>query len=118
MKKEQDVNKFRNLIPQRITVKVERNKDEKGIWAKILDLPHCYTQTLDVSELPSMITDLVLTHFEVPEKFKKELGQYVPVSATHLKLEEMFRRLITIGEKTEEGKEVKEVFQRIEAVPV
>lgn len=108
--------RLRALIPQRISVKVVKNQDEKGVWASILELPHCYTQASDVSELPAMLTDLVLTHFEVPEEYRNQMGEYIPVSDDHLRIEEACRKLLEIGTKTNAGKEVEETFRRVELV--
>ena len=114
MKKNPNILKYLKLLPQRITVKVEKNLDEEGYWAKIMELPHCYTQASTISELAGMVTDAIQTHFEIPEKYKKNLGYYVPVSEKHLQLEEIFRKLVSIEQKVSQGKEVKAVFQRAE----
>src|ERR1035437_7267070 len=103
MEKQKGASYFKSIIPQRINVQLIRSDDEKSICVRILDLPHCYTQVESTSELPEMITDLVLTHFEVPVEFRDELGSYIPLSHKHLKLEEAFRRLIEIEAKTDAG---------------
>jgi predicted RNase H-like HicB family nuclease len=100
-----DAKHYASLLPQRLSVKIE--KDEKGFWATILDLPHCYTQASTGSELLEMINDAVQTHFEVPEKFRNEIGYYVPLTDEHQKLEGMFRKLVEIEHRVSEGHEVK-----------
>lgn len=106
MKKEAQY--YAKLLPQRISVKIE--KDEKGLWAKILELPHCYTQASSGSELLEMINDAVQTHFEIPEKFRKDIGYYVPITDQHQRLEEMFRKLVEIEQKVSAGVDVETTF--------
>jgi hypothetical protein len=116
--KENTIAYFKSIIPQRINVQLIRSDDEKSICVQVLNLPHCYTQVRNTNELPEMLTDLVLTHFEVPKEFRDQLGSYIPISNKHLRLEEAFRRLIEIGAKTCAGKEVNETFERAEAMAV
>jgi hypothetical protein len=116
--KEEKISYFKSIIPQRIKVRLMRSDDEKSICVQVLDLPHCYTQVENTNELPEMLTDLVLTHYEVPKEFRNELGSYIPISDKHLKLEEAFRRLIEIGAQTCAGEEVKQTFERAEATAV
>ncbi len=112
MSKSEIIKKYDKILPQRITVRVEKNQDEKGYWAKILELPHCYTQASTISELAGMVTDAIQTHFEIPQSYRKNVGYYVPISEKHFQLEEMFRKLVSIEQKVSEGKEVRAVFQR------
>ena len=114
----EELTRFKALLPARITVKVEKNADEEGVWAQVIDLPHCYTQASNISELPGMVTDAILRHFEVPEEYHQALGQYIPVSEKHLRLEEMFKNLVSIEEKALAGEEVEETFSRAEACAV
>lgn len=79
---------YQALLPQRITVKVERNEDDEGLWAQIVELPHCYTQAANATDLAGMITDAIQTHFEIPEEIRTDMGYYVPVPKEHLKMEE------------------------------
>ena len=99
---------YAKMLPKRISVRIE--KDENGLWAKILELPHCYTQASSGSELLEMINDAVQTHFEVPEKFKKEVGYYIPLTDEHQRLEEMFRKLVEIEQKVSAGMNVETTF--------
>jgi len=116
--KDEKIAYFKSIIPQRICVRLTRSEEEKSLCVQILDLPHCYTQVENTNELPSMITDLVLTHFEVPIDLRDELGSYIPLSDKHLRIEEAFRRLIEIEAKTCAGEEIRETFQRAEATAV
>ncbi|MDP3764481.1 MAG: hypothetical protein Q8Q95_02565, partial [bacterium] len=88
-------------LPVRVVVNVE-NTDE-GLWAKISTpdgkLSNCYTQATNATELVVMINDAIFTHFEVPEKFRKNLGFYVPLSNKHLRKEEMFNKLVSMGKQ-------------------
>lgn len=99
---------YAKLLPQRISVRIE--KDENGLWAKVLELPHCYTQASSGSELLEMINDAVQTHFEVPENLRKEVGYYIPLTDQHQRLEEMFRKLVEIEQKVSAGIEVETTF--------
>lgn len=112
MNREDQIAKYKSILPQRITVEVVKNEDDEGVWAKILELPHCYTQATSITELPALITDLVLTHFEVPSNLLNELGEYVPLSKSHLRIEEMCRKLMEMSTKAESGETVEEVFSR------
>ena len=110
MSKKDLISHYTKLLPDRITVRVERTED--GLWAQILELPHCYTQAASASELTEMLNDAIQTHFEIPEKYKKEVGYYVPLHGKHVQYEEMFRRLVSLEQKVSAGKEVREIFQR------
>ncbi|MCR4311186.1 MAG: hypothetical protein NUV54_01275 [Candidatus Taylorbacteria bacterium] len=112
MKISEKMAEYKRLLPARITVKIEKNKDEQGFWAQVLGLPHVYTQASSLNELAGMITDAIQTHFEIPEKYRKSLGYYIPVSQRHIQAEEMFRRLVAIEKKVESGKEVRQIFSR------
>lgn len=116
MKNEERIAYFRSILPQRINVEVVKNEDDEGVWAKITDLPHCYTQAASTNELPQLITDLVLTHFEVPEEFRKEVGEYLPLSESHLRIEEMCRQLMQMTTRTEAGETVEQTFERARIV--
>lgn len=98
MNKDQQVDKFRAILPSRVLVNVENTDD--GLWAKISTsdgkLSHCYTQAANTTELVVMINDAVFTHFEVPERVRKDVGFYVPLSDNHLRIEEMFNKLVSM----------------------
>ena len=114
MKNEKKIAHFKSILPSRIKVQVI--KDDVGVWARVLDLPHCYTQTTDIKDLPEMLTDLVFTHFEIPEEYRKDLGEYIPLSKNHIRLEETFRKLCDIENRTQAGEEVEETFGRAQTV--
>lgn len=98
MDKTQKLASFRAVLPARVVVNVE-NTDE-GLWAKVSTpdgrLSNCYTQAANAVELVVMINDAIFTHFEIPENIRKNVGFYVPLSSEHLRMEEMFNKLISM----------------------
>lgn len=69
--------KYIMILPRKLEVEIHR-AEEGGFWAKVKGLPGCNTQGNDFFDLIDMINDAVLTYFEVPLKFRKFLGQYIP----------------------------------------
>lgn len=105
----ENIEKYKKLLPLRINVTIEKNDD--GLWAKIDELPFCFTQARSGSELPEMINDAIFTHLGIPEKYRKNVGYYVPITEKHRQLlEDMFRKLVTIEQKISMGKEAMQVF--------
>lgn len=98
MDKTQQLASFRAILPARVVVNVENTDD--GLWAKVStpggELSNCYTQATNAAELVVMINDAIFTHFEIPERIRKEIGFYVPFSSKHLRIEEMFNKLISM----------------------
>ncbi len=96
--RESTIKEYRSRLPQRIKVSIESS--EEGLWARISaddgSLEHCYTQAANITELVPMVNDAVQTHFEVPEEFRSEVGYYSPLSDTHIQLEDMFRKLVSM----------------------
>lgn len=92
------IRQYKALLPARVLIRVENT--DNGLWAKISSpdgkLSNCYTQASNATELMLMVNDAIFTHFEVPEKFRKSLGFYVPLSNKHLQMEEMFNKLISM----------------------
>src|SRR3989344_8340558 len=97
-KNKKKVLNFRALLPARVIVNVENTED--GLWAKVSTsdgrLSNCYTQAINATELIVMINDAIFTHFEIPEKIRKDVGFYVPLSNEHLRMEEMFNKLVSM----------------------
>ena len=95
---QQEIVKFRAILPNRVIVNVENTDD--GLWAKVstLDgkLANCYTQAINAAELIVMINDAIFTHFEIPEKVRRDIGFYVPLSNEHLQMEEMFNKIVSM----------------------
>ena len=95
---QQEIAKFRAILPNRVVVKVENT--DNGLWAKVLTadgkLSDCYTQASNTTELIVMINDAIFTHFEIPEETRKDIGFYVPLSSEHLHMEEMFNKLVAM----------------------
>ncbi len=68
---------FKGLLPQQITVITKKTKD--GFVAEIKELPHCYTQAVDLFELIEMVNDAVFTYLDIPKKYVEKLGiVYLP----------------------------------------
>lgn len=101
MNKVQQTASFKAILPIRVVVNVENTED--GLWAKVstpdCKLSNCYTQATNAAELVVMINDAIFTHFEVPEKIRKDIGFYVPLSDKHLHIEEMFNELVSMGKQ-------------------
>lgn len=76
MKKEKNLQFYKKLLPERLTLEI--NKTEEGFWAEVKELPHCYTQGNTFLELIEMINDSIYTYLEVPQKFRKKVGYYLP----------------------------------------
>ncbi|MFH1170852.1 MAG: hypothetical protein V1704_04885 [Candidatus Vogelbacteria bacterium] len=95
---QQEIMKFRAVLPNRVIVNVENTDD--GLWAKVSTvdgkLSNCYTQAINATELIVMINDAIFTHFEIPEETRKCIGFYVPLSNEHLQMEEMFNKIVSM----------------------
>lgn len=74
MKKVKRLQFYKDLMPDHVTMEI--HKTNEGFWAKIKELPHCYTQANDFSGLIEMINDAIYTYLEIPSKFRKEVGLY------------------------------------------
>lgn len=63
-------------LPKRVEVAFHRTK-EGGFVVEFPDLPGCFTQIEDLSQLHESVTDAILTYFDVP---RKEAGKmaYIP----------------------------------------
>lgn len=76
-KSSKNIESYKKLLPQKITVKVNKS-DDGGLWANVKELPHCYSQARNFPELIEMLNDAIYTYLEIPTKFMKELGYYLP----------------------------------------
>jgi len=107
MSKEELIKKYSQLLPQRIDVHSE-GANEEGFWAKVTapgtDLQNCYTEAASIPELILMVNDAVKTHFEIPEDIREEVGFYAPLPDNHLRMEEMFNKLVLMG--NQEGRSI------------
>ncbi len=87
--------KYRNLLPQEITVLIRKTK--LGFVAEVKEFAYCYTQAVDFAELVEMVNDAVFTYLDIPEKHRGELGMYLPEKAVaefnRIKTQEAFRDL-------------------------
>lgn len=76
-KEEEKFIKYMMMLPSKLNVEIYRAQ-EGGFWAKVKNIPGCVTQGENFLELVEMINDAVFLYFDVPEKFRKFLGYYVP----------------------------------------
>lgn len=76
MKKRKSLQYYKNLLPATLTVEIHRTR-EGFLWAKIKELPHCYTQAESFLELIDMVNDAVYTYLEIPRGFRKKVGYSV-----------------------------------------
>ena len=76
MNKEKDLQFYKNQMPNQLTLNIQKTED--GFWAKVKELPNCYTQAKDFFELMIMVNDAIYTYLEVPGKFRKTVGFYLP----------------------------------------
>ena len=76
MNKKKDLQFYKKLMPDQLTMEIHKTED--GFWAKVKELPHCYTQANDFSGLIEMVNDAIYTYLEIPNKFRKEVGFYLP----------------------------------------
>lgn len=63
-------------LPKKVIVSVSKAK-EGGFVVEFPDLPGCFTQVENLSELHENITDAVLTYFDVPRKETSKMV-YIP----------------------------------------
>lgn len=95
---------YRDRLPDRVMVHIESSND--GLWAKISTpdgkISDCYTQANSSAELLLMINDAVLTYFEIPEDGRKDVGFYVPLSAQHVRIEEMFNQFVSMEKEIDQ----------------
>jgi len=100
MNKMEQIKKYSQLLPERINVHSEGSPEE-GFWAKITapgsNLQNCYTEANSIPELILMINDAVKTHYEIPEEVRDQVGFYAPIPENHLRWEEMFNQLASMG---------------------
>lgn len=113
MKREKNLQFYKQLMPEQLTVEI--HKTEKGLWAKVKELPHCYTQGKSFFELIQMLNDAIYTYLEIPNKFRKDAGFYLPKQicdiideAKRKQWENTLKEMKELSEKSklEEGKEI------------
>lgn len=112
MNQEKDLQFYKNQMLEQLTLNIQ--KTGEGFWAKVKELPHCYTQAKDFFELIGMVNDAVHTYLEIPDKFRKEVGFYLPKEicealdeAKRKEWENTLREIKGLSEKSNfmEGKE-------------
>ena len=106
MEREKNIQFYKKLLPKKITVTIHKTKE--GFWAKVKELPHCYTQAKNFAELIEMVNDAVFTHLEIPKKFRAKSGYYIPTKLLEELKRKKWERIFTeivgkgrIKEKTE-----------------
>lgn len=67
---------YKKLLPEKLTLEIRKSKD--GLWAKVKELPHCYTQAKNFPDLLVMINDAIYTYLKIPVRYKDGLGMYLP----------------------------------------
>ena len=86
---------YKDTLPEKITLTISKSED--GLWAKVKELPHCYTQAKNYPELILMINDAIYTYLKIPMRHKKLLGFYLPTEFvdefTRRKWEQLFKEL-------------------------
>lgn len=99
-KNKRELLRFFIALPPRLEVEIHRAA-EGGFWAKVNNLRGCVTQADDFLELIEMINDAVFTYFEVPVKYRKLLGYYVPKFSdglrkkiAHIRIEKLVSEII------------------------
>ena len=68
---------YKAILPPRVTVEIHKTTGG-GVWAKVKELPGCYTQASSFFELIEMVNDAIYTYLDIPTKFIAELGYYMP----------------------------------------
>jgi len=105
MKTKKDLQFYKKLMPDKLTLSIQRT--EEGFWAKVKELPHCYTQANDFFELIKMINDAIYTYLEIPDKFRKIVGFYLPKEMCdeikRRKWEAVLREMKELSEKNKLG---------------
>jgi predicted RNase H-like HicB family nuclease len=93
---EKILKRYRNLLPQQITVITRKTK--LGFVAEIKEFSHCHTQGKTFFELIEMINDAVFTYLDIPERYRKNLGVYLPERIVNeirrIELQKAFRDFI------------------------
>lgn len=75
-KEVKEINKFRSLFPNIISVKVEKSG---GVFlANVKTFPGLLTQADSFSGLIEMVNDAVRTYFEIPDKYLPFMPDYKP----------------------------------------
>lgn len=114
MAEKKDLKFYRKFLPKRVTVEIHKTKDGT-FWAKIKELPHCYTQGSTFFELIEMLNDAIYEYFDVPTKLMKKLGYYIPIEVLKKLREEIGRKhwqnIVKEIVKKEQLKKQREVFK-------
>ena len=103
MKQEKDLQFYKELLPNQLTLDI--HKTDECFWAKVKELPHCYTQAKDFFELIEMVNDAIYTYLEIPDTFRKIVGFYLPKEiGEEIKKREWESMFKELSEKSNLGK--------------
>lgn len=69
-------------LPKKVKVVVQKTR-EGGFMVEFSDLPGCFTQVEDLSQLGENITDAVLTYFDVPRREAHKMIYAPETKVTH-----------------------------------
>ncbi|MFH1968097.1 MAG: hypothetical protein ABIJ84_01785 [bacterium] len=113
MRKEKNLQFYKELMPPKLTLEI--HKTEEGLWAKVKELPHCYTQGESFFDLIGMVNDAIYTYLDIPHKFRKKAGIYLPKAIKDIydemrrkKWENALRQMKNLSKKRNLVKLVKE----------
>lgn len=77
MKTKIQLRSYKASLPPRITVEIHK-AERGGMWAKVKELPGCYTQADSFFELIEMVNDAIYTYLGIPVKLMSRFGYYMP----------------------------------------
>lgn len=104
---------YKSLLPDRLTVEIHKEKNE--IWAKVKELPHCYTQANSFLELVDMLNDAIYTYLSIPKKYQKEVGYYIPQEVVdevrRQQYQNVYRKIIENVRMNEQKEKKVEIFR-------
>lgn len=113
MKKYKSANYYKKLFPKTLSVKINKT-DDGGLWVKIKELPHCYTQAKDFPELIEMLNDAIYAHLEIPKKFAGKLGYYLPKEVSSEIKRQHWQNIVREIIKSDQSKKRSGIFELTE----
>lgn len=104
---------YKSLLPDRLTVEIHKEKNE--IWAKVRELPNCYTQANSFLELVDMLNDSIYAYLSIPKKYQKEVGYYIPQEVMEeirrQQYQNLYRKIIENVRMNEQKDKKVEIFR-------
>lgn len=61
-------------LPTQINLKIQKSED--GFYAEFVDQPELWTEAKTLASLIDMVTDAILTYYDVPRKIAKQYNAY------------------------------------------